>query len=316
MRVKYVKIGSGEYFMGMEKNETSESSLFSLFLGCLAILGAIALVAVQVLYITFGKSKGLIYSSDMLFFSGCAVALCLIHMSILLFGGRNMKRIFVIVISCIMLVGAVGLIGYGYVHTKAQKSLIRTVSPDKNYAAIFKTDSSSGKIRYYRDFYTLFGKEKEVIPFTSKEKLHCQWVSNDVCAVTGISKDGDIWQYAATFGDRGDGTTYSNMINSLSVEWLASNGKKDTQLEVTKEKIIVNIDGVKEEFDFENCVQYGTLALVLCNEESEAKWMISLNEDAHLDPELLTVEKNGTCSLLKVSMEKEKPIIFTSMGNN
>ena len=33
-----------------------------------------------------------------------------------------------------------------------------------------------------------------------------------------------------------------HMINSLSVEWLASNGKKDNQLEVTQEKIIVNID--------------------------------------------------------------------------
>lgn len=252
----------------------------------------------------------------MLFFSGCAVALCLIHMAILLFGGRNMKKTFVAVISCIMLLGAVGLIGYGYMHTKSQDNLIRTISPDKNHAAIFKTDSSNGKIGYYRDFYTFFGKEKEIIPFTSKEKLNSQWVSNDVCALTGISRKGDMWQYVATFGDRGDGATYSNMINSLSVKWLSSNGKKDNQLEVTKEKIIVNVDGIKEEFVFENCIQYGTLALVLCDEKAEAKWMISLNEDAHLDPELLTVEKNGTCSLLKVSMKNEKPIIFTSMGNN
>ena len=66
-------------------------------------------------------------------------------------------------------------------------------------------------------------------------------------------------------------------------------------------------DGAQQErFQLEDCVPFGTTALVLC-QDGRPKWTLALGEDCRVDGGVL---QEGSLVACRVSMEKTAPIVF------
>lgn len=64
----------------------------------------------------------------------------------------------------------------------------------------------------------------------------------------------------------------------------------------------------KEHYEPEECLQYGTLAVVFPSDDP--KWTLVLNKDCVVEAGGSRIEEGGTVTLCKVAMEKTAPIIM------
>lgn len=189
------------------------------------------------------------------------------------------------------------------------------ISFSKNFSnrVVLKLDKTTGKISYYRDFkFFIFTKYKEDLEYEAKNNIKLQWLTNDICGVTYEDKNNKIREFVATFGDRGDGISYYYVTNSILGEW------KNLSQYGENIKIIVNSKGItikekqEEFFEYSDCKQFGTIALVLFKGDIP-KYIIALNEDCYIKDTY--IEDGGTISLTKVSMEKNKPVKLSCITN-
>mgnify|MGYP001851774710 FL=1 len=137
--------------------------------------------------------------------------------------------------------------------------------------------------------------------------MKTQWLEKDVCAVTYESEeDGGVHQFVATYGDRSDGVAYYYVSNALLGTWVGEDGYR---LELTGGPdggIILETPRGTEFYEYEDCLQYGTLALVLPGQGP--KWTLVLNRDCILESGETTVNDGGTVTLCRVSMKDTTPV--------
>lgn len=185
------------------------------------------------------------------------------------------------------------------------------VSFSKNFSneLVIKQNKSTGKTTIFTNAkFLLFAKSKEQFEFESEGKIKYQWLEKDICSVTYQDKDRKVREYVATYGDRGDGISYYYVTTAINGEWQEwtqnSNGAK---IVVDSNGIKVTKNGKEEQFGYEDCKQYGTIALVLYKEDMP-RYVISLNKDCKIDESSGIITKGGTITLLEVSMEKTREI--------
>ncbi len=170
-----------------------------------------------------------------------------------------------------------------------------SVSPD--FKHVFVVKENMGKANYYRTYYGIFSRQKETLPYKTLGDHKVEWLTNDVAAMTYRAMDDSLHQYIGTYGDRGNGISYYYVGSALHGEW-----KGDTSnIQTHTEGITVEVNGEKETYSWDHVVQFGTLAVVLV-EDDQAKWTIALNDDFKIDPSL-GIGVAGTVGLYKVSME-------------
>ena len=134
---------------------------------------------------------------------------------------------------------------------------------------------------FYRQRGVLFGAQSDVFPFTVKDDVKVQWLENDVCALTYESPEDDqVHQFVATYGDRNEAVSYYMWQMWLMVHGCRKTGEKNYKLEVgTGENGGIDIETPegKEHYEPEECLQYGTLAVVFPSDDP--KWTLVLNKD-------------------------------------
>jgi hypothetical protein len=158
-------------------------------------------------------------------------------------------------------------------HMKDIKELV-SLSPDWKTYFVLKQDRQTGKTVYYRPFFGPFVKPKETLPFPMKGDAKVKWIEHDIVAATYHAEDNSIHQFIGTYGDRGEGSSYTNVALSFPGTWKGG----DLTLTSTAEGLILQRDHEVERYSWENIVQFGTLAVVLTKND-EAQWTIALGED-------------------------------------
>lgn len=185
------------------------------------------------------------------------------------------------------------------------------LAPDFSNIMRLKIDEN-GRAVFYRQRGLLFGVQVDVFPFTVKDDVKVQWLENDVCALTYEStEDRSVHQFVATYGDRNGAVSYYYVGNAAYGSWSAEDQGENYKLEVgTGENGGIDIETPegKEHYELEECLQYGTLAVVFPSDNP--KWTLVLNQDCVLEEGGSRVEEGGTVTLCKVSMEKTAPIIM------
>lgn len=179
---------------------------------------------------------------------------------------------------------------------------IVSVSPDLKHVFVVKENMS--KANYYRTYYGIFARQKETLPFQTEGEYKINWLEKDIAVLTYKALDDSIHQFIGTYGDRGNGISYYYVGSALHGEWKGKNGKVKTHTE----GITIEVKDKKETYSWEHVVQFGTLAVVLVENE-EAKWTIALNKDFKMDPSS-GVGMSGTISLYKASMVDEEIFIL------
>lgn len=179
---------------------------------------------------------------------------------------------------------------------------ITSISPDFKHVMSIKENVMSGEAVYYRSYYGILGRPKETLPYKTVGKYKVEWLAKDVAAVTYKSSNDTIQQFIATYGDRGGGTSYYYVGAEIHGTWEGD----DVKVISAPEGITVNVNRETELFEWENIVQFGTLAVVL-RKNDEAVWTISLSENFKVDSDSYE-KREGNIRLYKAIMENNRPI--------
>lgn len=270
------------------------------------IIVALGLAILQIGYLTIGKKYHFEYVIDSVYY----LVNQLLLLVILLLGLRLCKKRRVkLMISTILIVLTIINLVFLF-HTGLENKCMVEFSKDFKHQLVLKQNRKTGEVTIYKNVILLFARPKEQFNATVTENIKTQWITNDTCTLTYQDTKGKLHQYVATYGDRGDGISYYYVAAVIEGSWTRttqnSSGmyiKKDTQ------GITIRQDGTEEKYEFSECTQYGTIALVLSKNDIP-KWTIVLNKDANLDEETGLVQQGGTILLCEVSMEPTAALEF------
>jgi len=182
------------------------------------------------------------------------------------------------------------------------------LSPDKNYTLILAEEQESNELSVYRRYYYFFKKERKQLPIIKDSLTKIQWIQEDICAVTGFDANNKQVIHIETFGDRGNGISYTDPYSGMRGNWTDELGR--IRLTIDKE-IMLQTDEESLIYTTEECTRYGTIALSL---GKDADWILSMNTDCQLIDGKISQE--GTLSLQKTSEGSENfttaPVILHS----
>ena len=184
-----------------------------------------------------------------------------------------------------------------------------TVRFSKNYKniVVIKADKKTGRVCFYRRRGVIFAKQKEQFPYTLQGDMKLQWFTDDICGITYEATDGNIHQFIATYGDRGDGISYDNVASAITGNWtMEDSNTAGWGVTVNRDGITIKNATASETYSYSDCVQFGTIALALCK-EGLPKWDILLSENCSIGDDCL-IENGGTIILCQVSMDKTAPM--------
>lgn len=182
---------------------------------------------------------------------------------------------------------------------------IVSFSKDFSNELILKINRNSGAIKLYRNAKLfLFAKQKEQFSCESEGRIKKQWLTGDICGITYQDKEGILREYVVTYGDRGNNISYYYVAPALEGNWKEESQYSDNTTLLADSKGIKITKGQKEElFEYSDCKQFGTIALVLYKNEIP-KYVVALNEDCELDEKTNIIKKGGTITLVEISMDK------------
>lgn len=186
-----------------------------------------------------------------------------------------------------------------------ENKCIVSFSNDFSNELVLKVNKDTGAIKLYRNQKLfLFAKEKEQFEYELDGKIKKQWLEKDICAITYKDKDGNLREFVVTYGDRGNGISYYHVTTALTGNWqVFTQYGNATQMLVDSKGITIKKNGESNIFEYENCKQYGTIALVLYK-NNVPKYVIGLDKNCEIDEKTNIIKKGGTITLSKISMEK------------
>ncbi|WP_201715619.1 hypothetical protein [Rossellomorea arthrocnemi] len=267
--------------------------------GRLLFVLSIALFIFQMGYLFLHTTYELEYIDNRLFYLFNILMVAGIAVSIfLLFTIPKTWKITSYVIMGILILLQGGLI---LNHSQQTKQII-SFSPDTKNQFVLKEVRKTGEAVYYRTYYRIFARPKEVLPYETKGEFKLKWLENDIAALTYQASDNSTHQFIGTYGARDSGISYTYVGPTIQGQWKGHEARIDS----TPKGISINYNGKTGQFTWDDVVQFGTTAIVLVR-DGEAKWTIGLNENfqSHSnDPK----PPSGEITLYEASMDPVDPV--------
>lgn len=171
---------------------------------------------------------------------------------------------------------------------------------------VLKQNRKSGVTTLYKNAMVLFARPKENFSYSVKGDIKVQWLEQDICSLTYMDVDNKIREFVVTYGDRGNGISYYYVWGTFVGKWREfSQYGEPVVLNANEKKVQIIINGESQEYTYAQDKQYGTLAIVLYNEETP-EYIISLDKNCTLDKNDI-INDGGTITLTKVSMDNVVP---------
>ena len=171
---------------------------------------------------------------------------------------------------------------------------------------VLKQNRKSGVTTLYKNAMVLFARPKENFSYSVKGDIKVQWLEQDICSLTYMDVDNKIREFVVTYGDRGNGISYYYVWGTFVGKWREfSQYGEPVVLKANEKKVQIIINGESQEYTYAQDKQYGTLAIVLYNEETP-EYIISLDKNCTLDKNDI-INDGGTITLTKVSMDNVVP---------
>lgn len=270
--------------------------------GRILFILSIALFVFQMGYLFLHASYELEYTDNRLFYVFNILMVAGMAASIfLLFSIPKKWRIISYVTAGILILLQGGLI---LNHSQQTKQIV-SFSPDMKNQFVLKEDIKTGEAVYYRTYYRIFARPKEVLPYKTQGQFKLKWLENDIAALTYQAANKSIHQYIGTYGARDSDISYTYVGPTIQGKWQGNGARIDSR----PDGISVNYNGKSGQYSWDNVVQFGTIAIVLMR-DGEAEWTIGLNENfqSHSNDPL---PPSGEITLYRASMDRVEPIRLT-----
>lgn len=219
----------------------------------------------------------------------------------------------ILTMAVFLLTGLVisGWLWFGFYQEKEEYNRYLVSSPNQQETFLLKQNVTTGDTVYFRERFWLLMQEKEMIPNAIQGTPKFQWMTEDVCTITYEGKnDGAMHEYVATFGDRNAGSYYY-VVSALYGTWSGKQeGTENWKISADSGISLKVGNQLEETYSFEDCVQFGTTAIVLCR-GGLPRWTIALNTDCTLSSGSDLIAPGGTITLTQVSMNPTPNYIFS-----
>ena len=200
----------------------------------------------------------------------------------------------------------VTLINIAYmINNGLDNKCIISFSNDFSNELVLKINKNNGTITLYKNAKLfLFAKQKEQFSYEIEGNIKKQWLANDICSITYKDKNENLREYVVTYGDRGNGISYYYVSSAISGNWqVFTQYGNPTQLLADSKGITITKNGKEELFEYVDCEQFGTLAIVLYKNKVP-RYVVSLDENCEIDEDMDIIKKDGTITLTEISMDK------------
>lgn len=212
---------------------------------------------------------------------------------------KIMNYIICFVFAALFIINAAFMINNGF---NCKYTL--SCSPNFSNCFVIKQEKKNSTTERFDVKFIIFAREYELITPSPEGQINTKWLTNDICAVTYSGQNDDVNAYVATYGERGSGTSYINVTNSLYGSWQQENDKSGSPVTMTVDIHGITVFSENEEklFSFDDIKQYGTTAVVLF-ENNIPRYILALNEDCTIDEKTELLNKGSTVTLAGVDLK-------------
>ena len=292
-----------ENYKNIEEKKKEKVQKVKKRIGVISIIIFVFALILQIVYLIIFKRHNYEYVIDALEYIINQIMILSATSSIILLLKKKKINIIIYFMAVIFTIANIAFLCNNGLKNKSVVSF----SKDFSNELILKVNNDTGSIKLYRNAKLfIFAKENEQFDYELKGRIKKQWIENDICGITYKDKNNKLREFVVTYGDRGDGISYYYVANALLGNWqvFTTNGKP-TQMLVDSKGIKITKDGKSEIFEYNECKQYGTIALVLYKNEVP-KYVIGLDKNCEIDNKTNIIKKDGTITLAEISMDKTK----------
>ena len=292
-----------ENYKNIEEKKTEKVQKVKKRIGVISIIIFVFALILQIVYLIIFKRHNYEYVIDALEYIINQIMILSATSSIILLLKKKKINIIIYFMAVIFTIANIAFLCNNGLKNKSVVSF----SKDFSNELILKINNDTGSIKLYRNAKLfIFAKENEQFDYELKGRIKKQWIENDICGITYKDKNNKLREFVVTYGDRGDGVSYYYVLNALLGNWqvFTTNGKP-TQMLVDSKGIKITKDGKSEIFEYNECKQYGTIALVLYKNEVP-KYVIGLDKNCEIDNKTNIIKKDGTITFAEISMDKTK----------
>ena len=292
-----------ENYKNIEEKKKEKVQKVKKRIGVISIIIFVFALILQIVYLIIFKRHNYEYVIDALEYIINQIMILSATSSIILLLKKKEINIIIYFMAVIFTIANIAFLCNNGLKNKSVVSF----SKDFSNELILKINNDTGSIKLYRNAKLfIFAKENEQFDYELKGRIKKQWIENDICGITYKDKNNKLREFVVTYGDRGDGISYYYVANALLGNWqvFTRNGKP-TQMLVDSNGIKITKDDKSEIFEYNECKQYGTIALVLYKNEVP-KYVIGLDKNCEIDNKTNIIKKDGTITLAEISMDKTK----------
>ena len=292
-----------ENYKNIEEKKKEKVQKVKKRIGVISIIIFVFALILQIVYLIIFKRHNYEYVIDALEYIINQIMISSATSSIILLLKKKKINIIIYFMAVIFTIANIAFLCNNGLKNKSVVSF----SKDFSNELILKINNDTGSIKLYRNAKLfIFAKENEQFDYELKGRIKKQWIENDICGITYKDKNNKLREFVVTYGDRGDGISYYYVANALLGNWqvFTRNGKP-TQMLVDSNGIKITKDDKSEIFEYNECKQYGTIALVLYKNEVP-KYVIGLDKNCEIDNKTNIIKKDGTITLAEISMDKTK----------
>ena len=292
-----------ENYKNIEEKKKEKVQKVKKRIGVISIIIFVFALILQIVYLIIFKRHNYEYVIDALEYIINQIMILSATSSIILLLKKKKINIIIYFMAVIFTIANIAFLCNNGLKNKSVVSF----SKDFSNELILKINNDTGSIKLYRNAKLfIFAKENEQFDYELKGRIKKQWIENDICGITYKDKNNKLREFVVTYGDRGDGISYYYVANALLGNWqvFTRNGKP-TQMLVDINGIKITKDDKSEIFEYNECKQYGTIALVLYKNEVP-KYVIGLDKNCEIDNKTNIIKKDGTITLAEISMDKTK----------
>ena len=292
-----------ENYKNIEEKKKEKVQKVKKRIGVISIIIFVFALILQIVYLIIFKRHNYEYVIDALEYIINQIMILSATSSIILLLKKKKINIIIYFMTVIFTIANIAFLCNNGLKNKSVVSF----SKDFSNELILKINNDTGSIKLYRNAKLfIFAKENEQFDYELKGRIKKQWIENDICGITYKDKNNKLREFVVTYGDRGDGISYYYVSNALLGNWqvFTTNGKP-TQMLVDSNGIKITKDDKSEIFEYNECKQYGTIALVLYKNEVP-KYVIGLDKNCEIDNKTNIIKKDGTITFAEISMDKTK----------
>ena len=292
-----------ENYKNIEEKKKEKVQKVKKRIGVISIIIFVFALILQIVYLIIFKRHNYEYVIDALEYIINQIMILSATSSIILLLKKKKINIIIYFMTVIFTIANIAFLCNNGLKNKSVVSF----SKDFSNELILKINNDTGSIKLYRNAKLfIFAKENEQFDYELKGRIKKKWIENDICGITYKDKNNKLREFVVTYGDRGDGISYYYVANALLGNWqvFTTNGKP-TQMLVDSNGIKITKDDKSEIFEYNECKQYGTIALVLYKNEVP-KYVIGLDKNCEIDNKTNIIKKDGTITFAEISMDKTK----------